>query len=58
MYENIQPTIDIIKANHLTSRVNHIYVPIDYFHEKYVLLTIDTVKLKLNIHPANIGTKR
>ena len=46
-----------IKSHHLTSRVKYIAVSINYFHEKYVLLTIDHVKLKTNIHPEDIGTK-
>ena len=57
IYEYIQPTIDIIKANHLTSRVKHFDVPINYVREKDFLLTIDTVKFKTTIQPADIGTK-
>ena len=44
IYEWSQPKIDIIKSNHLTSIVKHISVPIHYFREKYVLITIDIVK--------------
>ena len=42
----IQPTIDIIKSNHTTSRVKQIHVPVYYVHEIYVLLAIDPFKLK------------
>ena len=57
LYEYSQPTIDIINSNHLTSIVQHIYVPINYVHDKYGLLTIDPVKLKTTIHTADIGTE-
>ena len=57
IYEYIQPTIDIIEANNLTSRIKHISVPINYVHDKYVLLTINPVKLKTKIQPEDIGTK-
>ena len=57
IYEDIQPTIDIIKANHITGIVKHIYFPINYLHEQYFLLTIDHVKLKTTIHPADICNK-
>ena len=49
IYEDIQPTIIIIKENFPTSRFKHITVPIKYVHEKYSLLAIDTVKLKTTI---------
>ena len=57
IYEESQPTIDVIKTNHPKIIVKHIAVPIHYVHEQYVLLTIYTVKLKTNIQPADIGTK-
>ena len=57
IYEDSQPTIVIIKANHLIIRVKQVSVPICYIHEKYVPITIDTVKLKTNIQPEDIGTK-
>ena len=47
IYEYSQPTIGIIKSNHLTSQYNHIAVPIHYLHERYDLLTIDPFKLKI-----------
>ena len=46
IYEDIQPTIDIMKANQPTSRLKYIGVPINFVHGKYVLLTIDPIKLK------------
>ena len=57
IYEDSQPTIDIVKANHLTTRVKHIAVPIAYIHEQYVLLTVDPEKIKGIIQPADVGTK-
>ena len=51
IYEDIQPTSDIIKANYITSRVKHIAVPIHYVHEQYIILTIDLGKLKTTIQP-------
>ena len=56
-YEDSQHTIDIIKANHLTRRIKHIYVPISYVRDQYFLLNIDPVKLKTIIFPEDIGTK-
>ena len=32
IYEDIQPTIDIIKSNDLAIRFKHIFVPIQYVH--------------------------
>ena len=49
--EDIQPKIDIIKANHITSRIKHIYAPFHYVHEIYVLITIGSVKLNTTIIP-------
>ena len=57
IYEYNQPTIDIIKENHLTNWVKHITVPIHYVHTKYIVLNIYSVKLKITIYPADIGTK-
>ena len=57
IYEDSQPTIVIIKSSHLTSRVEHIDVPIHYVHEKYALLTIDPVKFKNTTQTENIVTK-
>ena len=57
VYKCSQPTIDIIKANNLTSRVKHISVPIHYFHDKCAVLTIYSVELKTTIHPKDTGTK-
>ena len=57
IYKLNQPTIDIIKENHLTSRIKDIAVPIHYFHEKYFLLTIDLEELKTSLRPACIVTK-
>ena len=56
IYEYSQPTIYIIRENHLTIRVNHIDVPIHDVHEKYVLLNIYPVRLKTTIQTADIGT--
>ena len=57
MYEDIEPTIVIIKANHHTIRVKNIVVLVNYFHEQYSLLTIDTFKLKSTIQTEDIITK-
>jgi len=57
IYEDSQPTIDIVRANHLTTRVKHIAVPIAYIHEQYVLLTVDPQKIDGKLQPADIGTK-
>ena len=57
IYEDIQPTIDIIERIHFTIRVNHIAVPIQYVQGKYFLLTIDNVKSKTTIQKADIGNK-
>ena len=46
MYEDIQPTIDITKENHITIRFKHITVTIHYVYEQYFLLNIDPVSLK------------
>ena len=46
IYEYIQPKIDIIKSNHLTSWVNNIDVYIHYSLDKYNLLTVYPDKLK------------
>ena len=40
--------------NHITSRVKKFMVPINYFHEKYVLLTIYPIKLKTTSQPSDI----
>ena len=56
-YEDRQPNIDIINANHLTRRVKHVYVPIHYVHDKYALLTIDPFELKTTIQPSDIYNK-
>ena len=45
-YEYSQPTFVIIKGKHLTIRVKHIFVPMNYVHNQYVLLAIDHIKLK------------
>ena len=50
IYEDNQPTIDTIKTNHPTSRVKHIFVPIHYVHEQYVLLTINAILSSQQIH--------
>ena len=55
IYEESQHTIDIIRKNHITIRVKHISIPIHYVHEKFVILTIDPVKLKTTIYSAYIG---
>jgi len=57
VYEDSQPTIDIVQANHLTTRVKHIAVPIAYIHEQYVLLTVKPEKLLGRLQPADMGTK-
>ena len=57
IYRYSQPTIGIMKANHLTIQVKNIDVPIHIVHEKYYLLAIDPVKLKPTIQPEDIGTK-
>ena len=46
IYEDSQPNIDIIKENHLTRRVKHINVPINYVHEKYVYWILILLSLK------------
>ena len=56
IYEYRQTTIDILKANHILSRDKNIDVPIHYVHEQYVLHTIDPIKFKNTIQPADIGT--
>ena len=56
-YEDIQPTIEIKRSNHLAIRVKHIDVPIHYVLKKYVLLTIDPVKFRNTIHTEDTGTK-
>ena len=57
IYEDRQPTMDIIKANHLTPKLKNISVPIHCVHGKYILPTIDLVKLKITIQQEDIGTK-
>ena len=57
IYEYRQPSIDVIKSHHITGIVKHIYVTINYVHEKYILLNIDAVKFKNTIQPEYIGTK-
>ena len=57
IYEEIQPTIGIIKTKHITSIVKHIDVFIQYVHDQYVLLKIDHMKFKTTIQPEYIGTK-
>ena len=51
IYKDSQPTIGGIEANHLNIRVKHIYVPFNYVHKKYALLTIDPVNMKTTIQP-------
>ena len=57
IYQDIQPTIDFIKDNQLTSQVKHIDVPIHYVHEKDYPVNIEPVKLKNITRPYGIGTK-
>ena len=57
IYDYIKLTIDIIKANHITSVVRHIDDQMYYVYEQYSLLNIDPVKLKTIIQPVDIGTK-
>ena len=57
IYDYSSPNIDYIKANHITIRVKHIHGHIHYFYERYVLLTIDPIKLKATIQPEGIGNK-
>ena len=49
IYDYSSPNIDNIKANHITIRVKHIHGHINYFYERYVLLTVDPIKLKATI---------
>ena len=49
IYEDSKPKINILKANHLTSRVKYTDAPVNYSQEKYVLLNIDPVKLKTTL---------
>ena len=52
-----QPTYYLyykLKPSHI---VKYIYIPINYAHDKYVLLTIDTSKLKNTIQLEDIGTR-
>ena len=49
IFKYIKPTIDIIKLNHLKIQVKNIAVTINNVHEKYDLLTIETVKLNTTI---------
>ena len=58
IYEDSQPTIDIIKEKHPTSRVKRIAVTIQYVHAQNVLLNIDNVKLKNTLQPLVVDTKR
>ena len=57
IYKYSQPTIDIIKSNHLTSQIKHISVPIHSVYEQYTILTMYPAKLKPTIHLVDIGTK-
>lgn len=55
--EDSQPTIDIIKANRVTSRVKHIAVPVAYIHEKYDAKLVTPEHIKTTIQPADMSTK-
>ena len=55
IYEYIE--IDIIIVNQSTGFVDHIVVPINYVHMKYIFVTVEPFKLKTNIQPDFIGTK-
>ena len=55
IYEDSQPTIDIIKAKHLTSQVKNIALLIYYVYEQYSILAIYPIKMKTNMHPVDIG---
>lgn len=57
IYEDSQPIIDIIRSNHITSRVKHIPVPIHYMHVQFTQLTFAPVKINTTIQHPDIGTK-
>ena len=57
IYKIRQPTMNIIKANHITSRAKQISASIHYLRDQYALLTIDPVKLKTTIQAAYVCTK-
>ena len=57
IYDDGQPNIDIIKANHFMSRVKCIYVTMNYVHEEYYLISIVIFKMNTTIQPDYIGTK-
>ena len=48
VYEDIQPKIDIIRSNHISSHLKYIKVIIRYLHKKYTLITIYPVKPTTN----------
>ena len=58
LYNDSQPTIDIIKNKHLTIRVKHIVVSIHYVNKQYVLLNINYVNMNNTIQKDGIRTKR
>ena len=53
--KHIQPVIDTIRANHLTSCVEHILVPIHYAHKQFFILTIYPVKISTTIQKIDKG---
>ena len=57
IYEDSQPTIDIITSKHLKDRAKQNAVPFHYFHGQYDLLTIYLIKLKTTIQLSDIGGK-
>ena len=56
-YEDNQPTIDVIKAGKVTSRVKHIAVPVAYLNEKYDQYVAEPQYINTKIQPADMGTK-
>ena len=56
-YEDNQPTIDVIKAGKVTSRVKHIAVPVAYLNEKYDQYVAEPQCINTKIQPADMGTK-
>ena len=58
IYKDIQPIIETIRLNHITSNVKYIMVPIKYVHKQYALLSIEPVNMKTINEPNETGTKK
>ena len=56
-HEDNQPTIDIIKAGKVTTRVKHIAMPVAHLNEHCFCNMVAPIHMDTKIQPADMGTK-